>query len=61
MNLITNQMNYGLINEWNFTINLCKNGQTHNKIKSVLAERFMKTLKAKIYKQITSFYWQKTC
>ena len=39
-------MNYGLINEWNFTINLCKNVQTHNKSKSVIAERFMKTLKA---------------
>ena len=53
-------MNYGLINEWNFTINLCKNVQTHNKI-AVIAERFMKTLEAKIYKQITSFCWQKTC
>ena len=49
-----------LIKEENFTINLCKNGQknndiliylAHNERTSVIAERFIKTLKAKTYKQ----------
>ena len=28
MNLIINQINYGLIKEDNFTISVCKNGET---------------------------------
>ena len=61
MNLIVKQINYGLIKEENFTINLWKNGQDNNNIlmyssrkegKSVIAERFIKTLKAKIYKKL---------
>ena len=59
MNLIVNQINYGLIKKENFTRKLCKNGQTiiflmystHNEVNSVIAERFIKTLKAKIYKK----------
>ena len=55
MNLIVNQINYGLVMEENFTINLCKDGIlmycTHNEGKSVIPERFMKTLKAKIYRK----------
>ena len=56
MNLIANQIGYGLIKEKNFTVNLCKNGQTityftHDEDKSVIAERIIKTLKAKIYKK----------
>ena len=49
MNLIVNQINYRLIKEHNFTINLCKNGyyilmySTHNEVKSVIAEKFIKT------------------
>ena len=61
-NKLFNQINCGLTKEKNFTINLCKNGQrldnndilmylTHNKGKLVIAERFLKTLKAKIYKK----------
>ena len=54
MNLIVNQINYGLIKEENFTINVCKNNDiliysTHDEGKLVIAERFIKTLKAKIY------------
>ena len=41
--------------EENFIINLCKDGIlmycTHNEGKSVIPERFMKTLKAKIYRK----------
>ena len=52
MNLIINQIYYVLIKEENFTINLIKNGYlTHNEGKSVIAERFTKTLKGKIYKK----------
>ena len=62
MNLNVNYINYGLIKEKNFTIALCKNGQiimvfqctqhiTYNEGKSVVAERFIKMLKGKIYKK----------
>ena len=52
MNLSTNQINYGLIKEGNFPINLHKNGQaTSNESKIVVAERFIRKLKAKIYKK----------
>ena len=64
-NKLFNQINCGLTKEENFTINLCKNGQrldnndilmylTHNKGKLVIAERFLKTLKTKIYKKMTA-------
>ena len=51
MNLIVNQINYGLIKDENFTINLCKfiilyynilMYLTHNEGKSVIAEKFIK-------------------
>ena len=53
MNLIVNQINYGLIKENNFAINLFKNDYTiiilmysiHNEGKPVIAERFIKTFK----------------
>ena len=58
MNLILIQINFGLIKEDNFIINLRKNGlriilmySTHNEGKSVIAERFIKTLKTTIYKK----------
>ena len=52
MNLSTNQINYGLIKEGNFPINLRKNGQTtSNESKTVAAERFIRKLKAEIYKK----------
>ena len=56
MNPIVNQIIYGLIKEGNFIRNLCKNGwySTHNEGKSVIAERFMKILKSKIYKKMTA-------
>ena len=60
MNLIVNQINYGLIDQgrefYNKFMQEClKNNDilmysTHNEVKSVIAERFIKTLKAKIYK-----------
>ena len=46
-------MNYRLIKEENFTTNLCNNDilmySTHNVGNSVIAEKFIKTVKAKIY------------
>ena len=60
-NIIVNQINYELIKEENFTINLCKNvwttmillmSFTHNEGKSVISERFIGTLKAKFYKKL---------
>ena len=60
MNLIVNQINYGLIDQgrefYNKFMQEClKNNDilmysAHNEVKSVIAERFIKTLKAKIYK-----------
>ena len=62
MNLVVNQINYGLIKEENFIINLCKNGDiiytlmysTHNEGRTEIAERFIKKLKSKIYKKMTA-------
>ena len=61
MNLIVSQINYWLIKENNFRIVLCENGSiddngilmhlTHNEGKSVVAKRFIKTLKSKIDKK----------
>ena len=56
MNLIVNQIYYGLIKKENLRINLCKwldNNNilmysTHNESNSLFAEKFIKTLKAKI-------------
>ena len=49
MDLIVNQINYGLIKEDNFTINLCKSDilmySAHNVGKLVIVERFYKTIK----------------
>ena len=62
MNLNIKQINYRLIKEKNFTVALCKNDQidndiliysTHNKGKSVVAGKFIKTLKSKMYKKMT--------
>ena len=59
MNLIVNQINYDLIKEENFTINKCKNGSTilmyltHIEGKSVIAGRFIRTLKIKTYRKMT--------
>ena len=46
MNLIENQINYGLIKEENFKINLCINGQT---IMIFYFTSHIETLKTKIY------------
>ena len=59
---IENQTKYGLIKEVNFTIVLLKKWlkdniemySIHNEGKSVVAERFIRTLKTKIYKYMTS-------
>ena len=55
MNLIVNLINYRLTKEENFRRNACKNDvlmySTHNEGKSVIAERFIRTLKSKIYKK----------
>ena len=52
MNQIVNQTNYGLIKAENSTINLDNNDifmhSAHNEAKSVIAERFIKTLTAKM-------------
>ena len=62
VNIIVNQINYELIKEENFTIKnkllqewldnndilMCSK---HNEGKSVIAESFIKTLKAKIYRK----------
>ena len=56
---LENQIKCGQIKAVNFTIVLSKNGydiemySTHNKGKSVVAERFTKTLKNKMYKRMT--------
>ena len=63
MSLKVSQKNYGLIKEDNCPIALCKKWLDDNKIliystknkgKSVAPERFIKTLKAKIYKEMTA-------
>ena len=58
MNLIESQIIYMLNIEENFTINLWKNNilinSTHNESKSVITERFIETLKAKLYKRNNS-------
>ena len=66
MNLIVNQINHGLIKEESFTIKDCKTSKewlgdndilmcsTHYEGKSVIAEKFINTLKAKIYKNMTA-------
>ena len=58
MNLIESQIIYVLNIEENFTINLWKNNilinSTHNESKSVITERFIETLKAKLYKRNNS-------
>ena len=56
MNLIINQINYGLVRENKLIQEWLDNNDilrysTHNDGKSVIAERFMKTLKAKIIKE----------
>ena len=60
MNLIVNQINYGLIKEENFYNKLMREWlenndillySTHNEVKSLIAERFMKSLKSRIYKK----------
>ena len=62
-NLIENQTKYGLIKEVNFFNNFFKKllkdndiemYSIHNEGKSVAGERFIRTLKAKIYKYMTS-------
>ena len=62
MNLKQLQINYGLIKEDNFLITMCKKWlnntvliySTYNEGKSVVAERFIGTLKGKIYKNMTA-------
>ena len=62
MNLKQLQINYGLIKEDNFSITMCKKWlnntvliySTYNEGKSVVAERFIGTLKGKIYKKMTA-------
>ena len=60
MNLNVNQVNNGLIQVENFTIILCKNDNdilvylTCNEGKSIVAERFVRTLKGKIYKKMAA-------
>ena len=63
MNLLVNQINYGLIKEKNFIAKIMQEWlennnilmySTHNEGKSVIAERVIKALKAKIYKNITA-------
>ena len=58
---VEKQTKYGLIKEMNFTMVLLKSGQKivmayslHNEGKPVVAERFIRTLKTKIYKYMTS-------
>ena len=60
--LIENQIKYGYIEEMNFTITFFKKWlkgndismySTYNEGKSVVAERFIRTLKNKIYKHMT--------
>ena len=40
--------------EWWYNDDILMYSTTHNEGKSVITERFMKTLKAKIYKKITT-------
>ena len=63
MNLIVNQINYGLIKEENFTKKLMQEWlkrndiltrSRHNKNKPEIAERIIKTIKTKIYKMMTA-------
>ena len=63
INQHVNQTKYELIKEVNFTVILCKNWlkdndieiySKHNEGKSVVAERFIRILKTKIYKYMTS-------
>ena len=58
MILLENQTKYGLTKEVNFISVLLKNNiemySIHNEGKSVVAERFIKTLTTKIYKYTTS-------
>ena len=61
MNQIVNQINYGLMEEDNFTImqewlgnNDISMYLTHNKVKSAMAEKFIKILMAKIYSKMTA-------
>ena len=62
MNLKQLRINYGLIKEDNFSITMCKKWlnntvliySTYNEGKSVVAERFIGTLKDKIYKKMTA-------
>ena len=57
MNQNENQIKYGLIKAANFIIdekNDIEMYSTHNEGKSVVAERFIRTLKYKIYKYMTS-------
>ena len=59
MNLNTNKKNYALIEKYNFTIKDMQKWLddnilmylTHNEGKSVVAERFIRTLKVKFYKK----------
>ena len=62
-NITVNQINYRLIKEENFIINLCKECfdnnnilmySAHNEGKSVIAKQFIKTLNAKTCKQMTA-------
>ena len=55
MSLIVNQIKYRQTKEVNFTADQRKKMYSaHNKGKSVVAERFFRTLKNKIYKYMTS-------
>ena len=70
MNLVDDQTKYGLIKEVSFDNKTFKNWlinegiemySTHNEGKSVVAERFIRTLKNKLYKHMTAIgknvYW----
>ena len=59
MNLIENRTKYGLIKAASFVTKWLEDNNTemyliHNEEKSVNAERFIKTLKTRIYKYMTS-------
>ena len=62
MNRNLNQINYGLIKEISLTIALCKNDKmimiflywAYNEGKLVVAKRFIRTLKSKIYKTMAA-------
>ena len=65
MNLIVNQINYGgefgnkLMQKW-LNNNDILMYSTHKKGKSVTPERFIKTLKAKIYKKMSADHSKKS-